>query len=158
MSNHFNIPKGRSRNRVNWCGPYALAVIFGSSYDHADLIVRKATGKTMVKGLWLSEMRAAINDRNNGVQRKLAVVRHDVTDFRGAGHTGRAKHMTMTQWYKQRPNKTATYLVMVTGHFLIVRGTKVIDNHSRKWEPFHARRTMKRSHVKGVYEIQRVAA
>lgn len=159
MGNHFNVPKIRSQGRVNWCGPYALAVIFGCSYDHAESFVRQVTKSKRIQGLWNSEMKLAITARNNTLTKsRLFFVRHETTAYYATGYTGRSKRMTLTQWYKQRPNKTATYIVNVTGHYVVVRGTKIIDNVSRVWQPVHVRRQNKRSLVRSVWEIQRVAA
>jgi len=149
MGNHFNVPKRTQKKRRTWCGPYALAVLFGTNYDRTYSMcvkwLRKSRGIT---GMYECEMLHCIKRRNQSVAKQLAT-----SQVAGYNYGDRRERPTMTQWYKSRAVKTGTYLVAVTGHFLAVRGTKIIDNQSGQWESFAARRSYKSSRISGVWLI-----
>lgn len=170
MSNWF-VPQEHGQQRPHWCGPYALAVLFGCSYKHAEKMIRSANTREHpkrkeIRGMYNSNMIRTILHRNKSVKRGLTPIDLPHLAFENFSTDDglvkvrgvRGKKQTLTQWYKGRTDKGATYLVNVTGHYLVIRGTRIIDNQTKLWEPFHARRKHKRSHVQQVWKIERKAA
>ena len=106
------------------------------------------TGKSVVKGLTVYHLLKGMAAR--GVKYTLL----SMTEVRKPAAPLRlGEPMTLTQWYKQRPDKQATYVVNVTGHYVVVRGTRVIDNQQPVWQPFADRKKHKRSLVVKVIQI-----
>jgi hypothetical protein len=148
-----------------------LAVLFGCSYKYAEKMIRAACTKAhppqkQIRGMYNDNMIRTVYHRNNNVKGKLRMIELPHLRFENFEEQGemykvrgvRGKKQTLTQWYKGRTDKGATYLVNVTGHYVVVRGTRIIDNQTKAWEPFHARRKHKRSHVRQVWKIERSAA
>jgi hypothetical protein len=148
MTKFAHAPARSTTSFCSWCGPYALAAVAGIDYDAAYDTCLQVTGKPVVKGLTVYHLQKGLAAR--GVQYTRLPLR-DTRKPAEAPFLG--EPMTLTQWYKQRPDKQATYVVNVTGHYVVVRGTRVIDNQQPKWQPFADRKKHKRSLVKNVIQI-----
>ena len=148
MTKFAHAPARSSTRFCSWCGPYALAAVAGIDYDTAYETCLQVTGKRVVKGLEMYYLQKGL--AAHGMQyTRLSM--HEVRKPAKAPFLGDA--MTLTQWYKQRPDKQATYIVMVTGHYVVLRGTRVIDNQQPRWQSFSDRKKHKRSLVLNVLQI-----
>jgi len=148
MTKFAHAPARSTTRFCSWCGPYALAAVAGITYDAAYDTCLQVTGKPVVKGLTVYHLQKGLAAR--GVQ----YTRLSMTETRKPAEGWRlGEPMTLTQWYKQRPDKQATYIVNVTGHYVVVRGTRVIDNQQPVWQAFADRKKHKRSLVENVIQI-----
>lgn len=167
MAGRWYAPAPSNRSH-HWCGPYAIAAIIGRDYlpvynDCVFVLNRAAKG---VAGMYTSEVtkvlrfygktvvKLPMEERYNMIRRpakRLSLSGGVTLCTKERMEYGRPK--TLAQWYKGREDKQATYLVNVTRHFVVVRGTRIIDNNSMAWEPFHARRKDKRAMVREVFRI-----
>lgn len=159
-SRKWFVPARTKRSRNTWCGPYVAAVLAGVDYDDAYAATLKVTRRRAVTGMRNAELLAVLDSYGVSTVKLPSDQVYEYEPYTiGSGPGGytvrghRMKNMTLTQWYKQRPNKTATYIVQVTGHFLVVRGTRVIDNQFAEWLPFAKRRKHKRSLVRSVFVV-----
>ena len=148
MTKFAHAPARSTTSFCSWCGPYALAAVARIDYDAAYETCLQVTGQSVVKGLTVYHLLKGMAAL--GVQ----YTRLPTYEIRKPAEPRRlGEPMTLTQWYKQRPDKQATYVVNVTGHYVVVRGTRVIDNQQPKWQPFADRKKHKRSLVKNVIQI-----
>lgn len=150
---HCTPPKGTAKARANWCGPYAIAVLLRlPTYDQAYDIARRVNGLKAVRGLRCTQLWRAISAHNK--TRQLCVWGQDISPAHNYRQLGLdTPRPTLTQWYRCRPDKRAVYLVVAGHHFLVIHGTRIIDNWTLKWEPFHARKHHKRARVAQVWRI-----
>lgn len=166
MANRFASAPARAPEGETWCGPYAAAVAANVDYATAYNACVIATGRE-VRGMHEEELVRVL---------KMLEVRHRLQLLRefyhGYDDNGRGfGPMTLTQWYRTRREVDKTYLVTTTTHFAVVRGTRIIDNQTACWVPFHARKAgalwadgegrmmklgkaYKRSRVYGVIELE----
>lgn len=138
MSKFAHAPARSSQRRRTWCGPYAAAVVLGLDYDTAyDLCLQANPSRQRITGLSKEALRRVLW----AAGRKCF----------WSGFM--AEQPTLAQWYKTRPDKQATYIVNVTGHYVVVRGTRIIDNQQPVWQAFADRRKHKRSRVVDVMQF-----
>ena len=104
-----------------YCGPAALAGVFGVCTDRAAELIRRESGQRSVKGSYTSDLLAAIRRHGGAVES-------------GRGLRG------------QRPWQVArgaelTLLMVDTrhnhfaGHFALIHRGKMLDSFSREWVP-----------------------
>lgn len=108
-----NVPKGRT----TWCGPSALDIITGCGYDRALDVLRLVTGKRSIKGTTNRAMLDALA--------KLSWTTKPVPVDVG---------LTLAAWLRGRSKdqQTQTFLINVTGHYVVVRGRKGCDSHTKE--------------------------
>jgi len=140
-----------------WCGPYALAVCLGLSYDEAYELALKVTRQDRIKGL-----------ANHYVEKALR--RHGIrTEFKGLRQSAGVSMQFM--YGKQRgyvsvlnlrnaldylkPNRL--YIINVTRHYVVLDTSDmtVIDNQTRGWWPVDRHRNAGKQ-VQCVAEVCRV--
>ena len=82
----------------------------------------------------------------NGIQMTLHYCR-DVGSYA-------RQNPTLAAWLKTRDRKK-TYLVNITGHYIVVSGDKTIDNQSGEWQPQRSRKSKhRRKRVGYAWEIK----
>lgn len=131
--------------RVTWCGPYAIAAVLPRwSYTTAlnALKARRGGAWERVMGVPEGELVAIINSTG---KRHARII----DSFGGK----RSPKPTLTQWYRQRPDRQATYIVVAGDHYLTIAGTKIIDNWTCEWQPFHMRKKHKKARVRCVIKV-----
>ncbi|MGL6052633.1 MAG: hypothetical protein ACRC16_22075 [Aeromonas salmonicida] len=104
-----------------YCGPAALAGIFGVCTDKAAELIRRESGQFSVKGSYTQDLLAAIR-RHGG----------DVVPGRGMG----GQH----PWQIARGAQLTLIVVdpkhgYFEGHFALVHRGKMLDSFSREWVP-----------------------
>jgi hypothetical protein len=100
--------------RNSYCGPAVISTLTGMTTDSAAEIVRRRTGQRVVKGMYTRELRDALYSLG---------ITSDVRPVTGKP--------TLNQWMTHhRENSKSTYLVVVTGHFIVVQQSHMIDNHT----------------------------
>jgi hypothetical protein len=121
------VPIETTKNRNNWCGPYAVAVVARCSYDEAYLSCLRATGKDRIMGL--NEWGVIETLKRIGI--KAQSDPHWMN-----------KGKTFTQWYNDlnKYQRAATYIVTVGNHYVIYKNGWLIDNHSKKWQRWKDRK------------------
>jgi len=128
-----------NKKRMTWCGPAAISIITGCGYDAALELLKQVTGRSVIKGVARPDMFRAL--RRLGYDCKS---RQEFTDWRP----------TLAWWLRQRESDemSLTYLVNVTGHYLVVRGRKIADN--KTGEPVFTRKyPHRRKRVKVVWQV-----
>lgn len=139
---HWYTPGSAARG-ATWCGPYAIAVVCATPYDPMYETISAILGKRLRRMHWsqLCKVLHCMDVRYTQLK-TVARVRPNMADLQ-----------TLTQWYATRPDRTGTYVVLVTGHYVVVRGTRITDTLDQTWIPFHQRRRCKRSRVQAVLQI-----
>lgn len=122
----------------HWCGPYALAYIGKISYEEALEVFRRIRGyrgRPDVEGVYNYEMSKALGLVLN---RPVGNPTHAHRTVYRTNSWGERRptdgYPTLTQWLKTR-DKTATYLVNVTGHYVVITPKSLLDNQSMKKTP-----------------------
>lgn len=121
-----------------WCGPSAISIITGCGYDDAIARLKLDTGKTVIKGV-----------APQPIKRVLYAM-----GFSSADRELPTEPLTLAAWEANRPpvDRDKTFLVMVTGHYLVVKGRKACDNRTKApvWlKDMHSRR----ARVQHVWEV-----
>lgn len=111
------------RNR--FCGPAALSTVSGFSTDECARVIRDchfarhARSRGGVKGTSTFEMMEAFRALGYFLGR---TIRPKVD----------GKRPTLAAWLRSRTDRRATFLVMITGHWVVVRGNKFCDSFTRE--------------------------
>ena len=115
-------PLRTSKSRHTWCGPYAAAVFMRQHYDAAYEVCLCHTFRGKITGMSNKLMKTVMGA--NGIYMTLHYCR-DVGSYA-------RQNPTLAAWLKTRDRKK-TYLVNITGHYIVVSGDKTIDNQSGEW-------------------------
>lgn len=112
----LNAVSGKSIKRNTWCGPAAISIITGLGYDEAIDLLKRVTGKRAIRGVSRNEM-----------FRALQAIGWDCKD---RWEYTKEHRPTLAWWLRQRGDEEmdTTFLVNVTGHYVVVRGRKIADN------------------------------
>ena len=124
------------KQRITWCGPYAIAIICGVAYEPAYQAAKLVRGKRHAKGITNSNLKAAC---------------------RMFGVNGKWKSLEKrTKLSKFLPTLEAgkVYVIQITKHFLVVdtRDFTTIDNQNREWIAMEATKH-KNKLVHSVFEV-----
>lgn len=111
-----------------YCGPFALAFVTGKNTDEAADLLRRIGKYRIVKG---------VHDYVLGEALKSTV---------GVTAIVSLPKMTLRSWIKvrQRWNDKGTWVVSVTGHFLVYRDGILYDNRNHAGKPFEKHISSKR--------------
>jgi hypothetical protein len=141
----------RMSKRVKWCGPYALATLTRCTYTEAVDLIRTYRGE---RGYTDSGRRRPV--KSVAIQELSGILgkNEDEFLFRGSGYA----YPTLTQWLHgplSQPRDVWTqYLVLVTGHFIVVAGDLWTDNWcDGAWYPL-SECPYKRKRVRGYVRVQ----
>jgi hypothetical protein len=106
--------KGRKKGRRQWCGPSALCLVTGIEYDAAILLLKEITDRNLIKGTSTMTMRAAFERLGWRMETKPP---HNPLP-------------TLAAWLRERSGelRSATVLVEVTNHWMVVEGRKGGDS------------------------------
>ena len=112
--------KFKGEARPAYCGPYAISAITGKTIDAVEDALNKRRGHppgTRVKTTWSQE--------NKYIVRNLGFNATTVFKNRGPNRCG----PTFATWLRERkgPDMQHSYLVLVTKHWVAVKGRKMID-------------------------------
>lgn len=138
----LSIPKQRDKGRW-YCGPFAIAAITGESFTEVRAVANRVVKRPDNKGITgMSEWRLCKTLQELGFWTKL--------NFKWLDNPG-AKKIVFKEWLKKERDNSF-YLVVLTGHFVVVKGDQFIDNHSK--HPVHV--NFAPWQRKQVYEVYRV--
>lgn len=118
MKHQSTEPLHPVHGRNSYCGPAAISTITGASTDLAAKLIRRKTGAQSVKGAYFSDLAYAF----------------DCLGFKasdGCGWQIGGKYPTLSKWLSDHRNPAFTYLVQVTGHWLVVRCDMLADSRHR---------------------------
>jgi len=104
------MPLHEPKELIKWCGPYVIASITGCTRAKADVLIqRQRHNRNPVTYTYPGEVRGALQ--------KLGW-----RTCNGQHYQGR---ITLARWLEKRRDPTRLYLVMVTGHWLVVHGRRI---------------------------------
>lgn len=115
----FRVVK-ESASGNHYCGPAALSIITGRSVEEICRLMRiQVTGQRAIKGLhgWQ-------------VVRGLALLGYHAAGIPVASSWLDFNRPTLAAWLRRQRKPEDVYLVGVTGHWIVVRGRKIADNHN----------------------------
>lgn len=144
----MNAPARSSTMRSSWCGPYAIAVCLGITYDEAYALIKKALRTKMrITSMYDSWVTKALKRGGLRVKTFEPPARYAKVKL-GGWPTLR----NLADYLK--PNRL--YIVRVTDHYITVdtRDWTAIDNNGRGWFPVDWHRMANRK-VRCVLEVKR---
>jgi len=103
--------KTGGKNR--YCGPYAIGYLAGINSDEAAKAIRKVSGQRAVKMTYSNHISPALT--NLGIKHKTKWFWPDP--------------VTWKKWRNNFMRGKGLYLVLITGHFIIVDAGVIKDNH-----------------------------
>ena len=141
-----HLPAKRSNGGRWFCGPYAIGVVTGRSFEDVRAAVNKRRNRpanTGVCGMWPIEVEAALNNLDYGMDKCWS-------------DGGRKKdRITLKKWLEKPRNEGHVYIVELTTHYVVVTDNFLIDNHTNgKVHVAYAPHL--RSRVKAVYKAFRM--
>lgn len=98
-----------------YCGPYAVSHLLGCCTGEAAAKLREVSGRRAITGIGARYVLAAV--RREGLHPM------DVWNFR---HLSTRRRPTLAQFLKGK--RGGTYLINVTGHYIVADGWKIYDN------------------------------
>lgn len=133
-------------SQKRWCGPSALAIVTGLTYDDAYAQASKALRRKRIVGMSCHEMRLAfaragwnmgLNTLEGGMPRRDRRSYYRMMGLQEAKLPPPTTAMTLAKWLETRTlgQQMTTFLVNVGRHWIVVRGTKMADNHTREPVP-----------------------
>lgn len=130
-----HVPAPTRSSRALWCGPYAVAVLGRTDYDTAFEDIRALLGVKRLQRMYGTDLMAALT--RPGWYRVAAKEtfrgRGVAPGMRSADGTRRSDaRPTFAAWLRTRDRK-AVYLVILSHHFVVVAGDRVIDNQMLAW-------------------------
>ena len=139
-----NAIPGTSRKAITWCGPYALALVSGLSYDEVYKKMLRAKNKRQPKWRKLKHI-TRVSD-----QLMQIVAKTVKTPF----YFKPAKRMTLSQ-YVDHLEPNTVYIIQITGHYVVIdtRTWELSDNQSLTWVPIKDSKH-KRCFVKRLAEVK----
>ena len=134
----------------NYCGPFALGYVLGIDSDQAEQKIRDLRG---------SDAAPIDCDPSKPV---TCVWSSEIADIlRGAGklkdnyflyRTSPYNRPTLAQWLRLRDPKLC-YIVLITNHFIVVKGNKIFDNMHRSGITINAY-PHRRKRMRRIFEIK----
>lgn len=114
-------PTRDDKGRHVYCGPFALSTTTGASVEDVLRVVnglRDQRPDKAVGTMWASEVRRALKDLGHKFTWDYWSRNDDL--------------LTFTQWRKSEQVRGATYLLLITDHFIVVKGDWLTDTqHSQ---------------------------
>lgn len=101
------------KGKNSYCGPAAIAALTGVTTDDAARELRAVSGRRAIKWCYTSELVAAL----------------ERLGYR-ATETRVGDNPTLARWLRERENRGVATIVLVTGHFVAVKGNKFADNRN----------------------------
>lgn len=122
MKNKLSIPKQRENKKRWYCGPFAISVITGAGFEQVRSVSNSVANRPLNQGICgMSEWNVLKALQELGFWTQLAYKWHN-KDYQ--------KKLTFKEWLK-RDRADCIYLVVLTGHYVVVKGNQFIDNHSK---------------------------
>jgi hypothetical protein len=130
--------KSSDPRRKMWCGPVVVAAIIGVDVAAVSEVIKGHRNGRPVKSTFANELQLAF--RHFGYEMTL------LADLR-------CKPPTLAAWERQRTDLEAAYVVMVTGHWVAVRGKWFCDTFTRGVPVRIKDAPRRRKRVQFVYQI-----
>ena len=107
-----------------YCGPFALAVLSGLSFEKIRAIINHHKGRRTNAGVRITTNEQLILSAKD--------VGFELKEFRHFSSTSRP---TLAAYVKSRSydERSIPLLVWVTSHYVIIHGERFIDNHTKEW-------------------------
>ncbi len=117
--------KFKDTPRHTFCGPYAVSAITGKPVEDIEDTLNRRRGKmsgTKIVTTYNTELRLTMCSLGF----RATLIYNNMGPSR--------KSPTLAKWLRERcgPETTATYLVLVTGHWIAVKGRKMVDTWTKK--------------------------
>ncbi|MFM1815824.1 MAG: hypothetical protein RLZ98_2519 [Pseudomonadota bacterium] len=126
------------KRRKTWCGPTAVSAITGIDPAEVHRVIQHSRGGKAVMGTYPHELELALNHFGY----RLVWVEDRSAD-----------PPTLATWERERADMEAAYIVMVTGHWVAVRGRWFCDTFTRG-EPVPIKKApRRRKRVQHVYKV-----
>jgi hypothetical protein len=130
--------KSSNTSRKMWCGPVAVAATIGVDVAAVVDVIKRHRNERAVKGTHPNELQLAF--RHFGYEMTL------VADLR-------SNSPTLATWERERTDMEAAYVVIVTGHWVAVRGKWFCDTFTHGVPVRIKDAPRRRKRVQFVYQI-----
>jgi hypothetical protein len=121
-----------------WCGPVAVAATIGLDVAAVSAVIKRRRNGRQVKATYANELQLAF--RHFGYEMTL------LADLR-------CNPPTLATWERERTDLAAAYVVMVTGHWVAVRGKWFCNTFTRGVPVRIKDAPRRRKRVQLVYQI-----
>ena len=169
MNRHKKGTVCKNPNGGTWCGPAVITVLTGKRYDIVEKDLLKTENKRRANsGKWNpftgrrtpnKPIKEITGLRTRSVKDALRSYNYDVlSTYSILMEYGHHTNETFRQWTKRTHGKRGKYwfLIVVTGHFMVVKGNKVWDTYTPvEGSTIKKLRYYKRSKMEGVYIVKR---
>jgi hypothetical protein len=133
----------KQREGRTWCGPGALTILTGCSYEEAEEAIRETSSHYRARSPW-GRVRPIVGTSAQDLSRALGRLGYVVEHRRLDDYGFRASHPTLGRFLAARGEDYGVpLLVQVTGHWVVVHAGDVADNNraesiddtrlARKW-------------------------
>tara|TARA_X000001382_G_scaffold127638_1_gene115833 strand:+ start:82 stop:642 length:561 start_codon:yes stop_codon:yes gene_type:complete len=145
-------------HRTRWCGPTALAVLTGRCYKNAYQDMQRLRNRKRIGKLSLRDAKPV-----SGVWLRETLDMLDVYGYNADSTPEECQHkmeweVTFAKWLRETyhmRDKKAWYLVHINGHFCVMKGNKVFDQHTPANGTTLKKYRFRRTRVVNVYKITR---
>lgn len=119
----LHIPKQREAGKRWYCGPFAIGAITGEGFTRVRSVSNDVAGRPLNQGICgMSEWNMCKALQELGYWTQLHYKSAYGDDYR--------KQITFKEWLR-RDRDDSFYLVVLTDHYVVVKGDQFIDNHSK---------------------------
>jgi len=156
-----------------YCGPLVLAALLGTSTAEAAGIVRGQSGRRAIRGMYHPELITALRANGYDVVEEAIELRYRAHHSFGGGqwytneqdpdmppgHRGapftpvKRVGPTFAEWLRSRQVPSATHIVVVSNHYVLVQGRKMVDTHTHGVWTFIRSAPHRRKRVEKVFRI-----
>lgn len=122
IKNKLSIPEQRENNKRWYCAPFAVSSITGACFTQVRSTINTVAGRKPNQGICgVSEWNVCKALQELGFWTQLAYNWVD-SDYR--------QKITFKEWLR-RDRDDSFHLVVLTDHYVVVKGGQFIDNHSK---------------------------
>lgn len=134
-------PVNRLKKGNRWCGTAVISALTTCTTDDASYHIRKATGKTSVKGTNIYEIRKVLQSAG-------------ITCLNEYTSSGLYKDQTLTQWLKSKKRVAGkVYLLAAGNHWQLISGNRYVCGVTTDIVGLKHPKIMRRARVTEVYEV-----
>ena len=143
---------------TRWCGPTALSVLTGRCYKNAYQDMQRLRNRRKIGKISLRNAEPISGVWQREVLDMLKIYGYDADDSPDECQHKMEWQITFAKWLRETyhvRDRKAWYLVCINGHFCVMKGNKVFDQHTPANGTTLKKYPFRRTKVVNVYKITR---